>query len=168
MAGLVAVVVAVCGCSQTGDSPKPGATDDARSTPDGWVEFPDDPMTAGFSFNGPPNLRPIPMHGTDSLVLGYQCPDVEFTIDFGMYSEDVTRRSGSPPQQVTIDGRDAMMRMSDSGAALFIGEVYEGGHTRFGLSATIHSARGREIMEAVFASLDFHRAHDSAPARGDG
>src|SRR5687768_8850440 len=97
---LLTIVVIAMGC---GSPPPP-----TPPVPPGWQTI----TAQGFTFQAPPDLRPVPVQGIDSIVGKYESPTLEVAYDLGWYSDPMDRE-GYTSRPVTVDGKAARLVTKD-------------------------------------------------------
>ena len=130
--------VLAAGC----DPPPP-----APPVPAGWQTV----ATQGFTFRAPPDLRPVPVQGVDSIVGRYESPTLEVGYDLGWYS-DPMEREGYTSRRVTVDGKAARLATKNDVVAIHFPKL--GRNSRLTMSVRLKGSDAK-VAETILRSIDF-------------
>jgi hypothetical protein len=132
-------IAAVAGCDAAAPPPP---------VPAGWQTI---DVEGKFSFMAPPDLKPQPVQGIDSLVGQYASPTLDVTFDYGWYSDPMDGQ-GYASRGVSIDGRSARLLSKGDVVAVHVPTVVEG--VRLTMSVRMIDA-DPATAEALLRSIDF-------------
>jgi hypothetical protein len=112
-----------------------------------------------FTFWGPADLKEEKVRGVDSFVGKYTSPTMRIEFDYGMFSGEY-KGDKYKLEEITVDGRKAVLAKWDGGVGLYVGNVDAKAKTPIRLSMGVSCKPGvAKQAELLLRSIKFGKAN---------